>query len=292
MRGKVEVVVVVEVEVVVGVAGEGVVVVVVVGGGRREEARLARRRGSVVGRNLKGVWKTEGAAAGGLKMIWSAVARAASALERPVSLLLGLRKDGCGGMLSARRVRAEVDFWRALVVGMGVRRRSRFGAAAARQQDIAGLVTMASMVMVCVLWGEGGRCVVQGKQLQLRREEAASGKGWQEELDGAAAIENRACLVSVLSSGPPSSSFAVNSTLDSLESRCEQLFLGRRRKAVTWMLGLSGQSWATRQPGPIPPWPGPSGAEGAQLDLRLHGGGLQFHSSSRGSSYGRWQFDV
>ena len=50
-------------------------------------------------------------------------------------------------------------------------------------------------------------------------------------------LKPRVCLVWVLSSGPPSSSFAVNSTLDFLESRCEQLFLGRRRKAVTWMLG-------------------------------------------------------
>lgn len=34
-------------------------------------ARLARRRGSVFGRNLKGVWYTDGALAGGLKMMWS-----------------------------------------------------------------------------------------------------------------------------------------------------------------------------------------------------------------------------
>lgn len=46
----------------------------VAGDGDREEksaGRLARRRGSVFGRNLKGVEKIEGSEEGGLKIMWS-----------------------------------------------------------------------------------------------------------------------------------------------------------------------------------------------------------------------------
>ena len=44
------------------------------GDGVREEksaGRLARRRGSLLGRNLKGVEKMEGSEEGGLKIMWS-----------------------------------------------------------------------------------------------------------------------------------------------------------------------------------------------------------------------------
>lgn len=44
------------------------------GAGTREEkraGRLARRRGSFLGRNLKGVEKIEGSEEGGLKIMWS-----------------------------------------------------------------------------------------------------------------------------------------------------------------------------------------------------------------------------
>lgn len=58
------------------------------------------RRGSVLGRNLRGVWYTFGALLGGLKMMWSA----ASVLEG--------RKAGSGFTLRALRVRRKEDLWR------------------------------------------------------------------------------------------------------------------------------------------------------------------------------------
>jgi hypothetical protein len=124
-------------------------------GEKSDEAGLARRRGSFLGRNLKGVWKTDAADEGGLKMIslvvGRALAAAAAAAEAaiPFGLLVVVRKDGCGAMLRARLVRADVDFWRA--PGRSVLLRSSRlddGAedTARRQQDTAGLVTRASMM--------------------------------------------------------------------------------------------------------------------------------------------------
>lgn len=96
-----------------------------------EENRLAgswaRRRGSDRGRNLKGVWYTEGAAEGGLKMMWlegegpaaAAVGAATAALLLGLGTPAGERKDGCGGMLSARLVREVDDLWRAASGGEG-----------------------------------------------------------------------------------------------------------------------------------------------------------------------------
>ena len=79
-------------------------------------------------------------------MIWSVVGRP-SVLPLPV----WVRKDGCGGMLRARRVRAAVDFWRVPPGGRVVVRASRVevGAedAARRQQATAGLVAKASIVI-------------------------------------------------------------------------------------------------------------------------------------------------
>ena len=126
------------------------------------------------------------------------------------------------------------------------------------------------------------------KQLQLRREETASSKGWQEELDEAAVIGNPDLSRVGIVVGAAVLLLRGHSTLDSLESRCEQLFLGRRRKAVTWMLGLSGQSWATRLVDPHLRGSGPGGAEGLARSPVARGR----HSSSRGSSYERWQLDV
>ena len=79
--------------------------------------RLARLRGSFLGRNLKGVWKTLGADDGGLKMMWlpDPVAGVGVLMLLPLPLLVlpdDGRKEGCGGMLSARFVREAVDFWR------------------------------------------------------------------------------------------------------------------------------------------------------------------------------------
>lgn len=77
---------------------------------KSDAGRLARRRGSDLGRNLKGVWKTEGADAGGLKTMWF-----------PPGFCCGSRKDGCGGMLRARFVRDRVDCLRAPAAVVGMR---------------------------------------------------------------------------------------------------------------------------------------------------------------------------
>ena len=61
-------------------------------------------------------------------MIWSVVVWSVGLV-----LLLELRKDGCGGILRARRVRAAVDLWRTPVN------------AARRQHETAGRVAMASI---------------------------------------------------------------------------------------------------------------------------------------------------
>jgi hypothetical protein len=82
-------------------------------GEKSDEVRLARRRGSFLGRNLKGVWKTDAADEGGLKMISLVVGRAlaaAAAAAVAFGLVVEVRKDGCGAMLRARLVRADVDF--------------------------------------------------------------------------------------------------------------------------------------------------------------------------------------
>jgi hypothetical protein len=49
-----------------GCVEEGLLKWMVVEEAKSSEARLARRRGSFLGRNLKGVWKTEAADEGGL----------------------------------------------------------------------------------------------------------------------------------------------------------------------------------------------------------------------------------
>lgn len=72
--------------------------------GVREEksaGRLARRRGSFLGRNLNGVEKIEGSEEGGLKIMWSA-------LGAPSEVM----KDGCGGTRRARLCRDEVAWCR------------------------------------------------------------------------------------------------------------------------------------------------------------------------------------
>lgn len=83
-----------------GVEVEVVLYLMVVDDANSSDGRFARRRGSVLGRNLKGVWNTVGADDGGLKMIWFC----------PVEGPVGVRKDGCGGMLSARFIRDAVAF--------------------------------------------------------------------------------------------------------------------------------------------------------------------------------------
>lgn len=87
-------------------------------------ARVARRRGSDLGRNLKGVWKTEGAEEGGLKIrVVDPVWDDAGGLER---------KEGWGGMLREALWRARVDFWRVCcwLLGRG------------RSRDVEGVVVL------------------------------------------------------------------------------------------------------------------------------------------------------
>ena len=100
--------------------------------------RLARRRGSFLGRNLKGVWWTDGADEGGLKTMWPPPPGALSDGPGPA------RKDGCGWMVRERLARPDVDLWRRLVIwrDCGIRKLLR-GAVDAedRQHWAAGLVS-------------------------------------------------------------------------------------------------------------------------------------------------------
>ncbi len=91
-------------------SGDGVVglYLIVVDEAKNSAARLARRRGSDGGRNLKGVWKTDGCDEGGLKMMCEP--SVVFVLSPPS--LLAVRKDSCGGMLRARFIREAVALCR------------------------------------------------------------------------------------------------------------------------------------------------------------------------------------
>lgn len=74
---------------------EGVDLKEVAGEAKRVDRSACLRRGSDLGRNLNGVWYTEGSAAGGLKMI----------VSDPV---VEGAKSGWGAMFNARFVRENV----------------------------------------------------------------------------------------------------------------------------------------------------------------------------------------